>query len=121
VKNLYDERRNLYDFVVSEPTPWPGESKAVWILRRELKRAALAAFKKKFPGLWSRFDRAEHERRLAHWRQTWGRPVQGGVVTSMAKEMLVVAALGTDTGRQMFADGMARVSPGKPGGATVAS
>ncbi len=108
MKNLYDEKRNLYNLVARDAEPLPGEPKFAFLLRRDAKRAALQAFKRTFPGLWSRFDERETNRRLEHWRQTWGKPGPDGELTTIGKEMLIVALLGVDAGKSRLAEAMLR-------------
>jgi hypothetical protein len=96
----------LYELVTREALPFPGEPKPVFLLRRDLKRSALRAFKKTLPGLWSRFDARETNQRLAHWHQTWGKPGPDGELTSIAKEMLICTLLEVDAGRSRLADAM---------------
>lgn len=99
---------SLYELVTRIAIPLPGESKPVYILRRDLKAGLLAAFKKAFPETWRSFDERELNRRLDHWRKTWGKPDVNGELTPSAKDHLITALLGVDVGKTRLAEAMVR-------------
>lgn len=94
----------LYDRLTQEPRPFPGESKALWMLRRELQRSALAFVKRKAPLFWEILDREVHRENLRQWE---ARNRGKFPVSQEAKEEVVGLYLRTEEGRRIFAERMA--------------